>query len=593
MSSESEADEFYDACDITPHRHSTRGDELLSTNTPVNDTHVSTIELSPALSDVFVSQELPDKNLGNETEFSQLQTSSQPFLHPLKAFQLTKDQKSFEDSKIEVSPAGFEKEERRSLSGLSASRHDVEESSSACSGSLLGNLGDDDDEEAAPRVRSGGRRRTRHREVRKQMQREDDDPPFPPSPAGSQSSSLDGIYPERTSHPFRVVEHDTASVYSSVSLGKVGKILAGMEALTIREGSLEPATDGVPINKSPNQIQSIITKDISPENLSNSGGIVGITMSPEPDLVASTKSSSGSDKSNSLPRTAQESLPAVISSSVDSSLQLHIALSESSSSSPSQQLSHAGPGKDGCPVESSPSRLPGVVSSSTAVLTQPIDNHPLIIEQKVPLTVHSPAYASQEQSQFVSSSAQLPSSGPGIPSSVMMPVAPPRRRRKNRLNTDDDTSSLASVSSLPSPALTLGSVDAISIGQSLDLRQAIRGDYLVKPQDSENAKAVGPSAEEMARIEAEDTTSQASTPEVSRAPSRLANESNPPQSPSATPGTPGTPGSLPPETPTNDPLISSTSVRDGQMKQLNLMVRTRSDSGKELSDAMHHNHESS
>lgn len=90
------------------------------------------------------------------------------------------------------------------------------------SNSTLFTKGDDDDDEAAPRVRSGGRRRTRHREVRKQMQTEDDDPPFLPSPAGSQSSSLEGIYPQgRTSHPFRVVEHDTASVYSSVSLGKV------------------------------------------------------------------------------------------------------------------------------------------------------------------------------------------------------------------------------------------------------------------------------------------------------------------------------------------------------------------------------------
>lgn len=72
------------------------------------------------------------------------------------------------------------------------------------------------------RVKSGGRRRTKHQEVRRQMLTEDDDPPFPRSPVGSQSSSADAIYPsERTSHPFRVVEHDTASVYSSVSLGKV------------------------------------------------------------------------------------------------------------------------------------------------------------------------------------------------------------------------------------------------------------------------------------------------------------------------------------------------------------------------------------
>lgn len=67
-------------------------------------------------------------------------------------------------------------------------------------------------------------------------------------------------------------------------------------------------------------------------------------------------------------------------------------------------------------------------------------------------------------------------------------------------------------------------------------------------KDSENAKAVGPSAEEIARLEAEDTTSQASTPEVSRAPSRLANSSHQAASTSETPSTPGTPGSIPSDT---------------------------------------------
>lgn len=62
---------------------------------------------------------------------------------------------------------------------------------------------------------------------------------------------------------------------------------------------------------------------------------------------------------------------------------------------------------------------------------------------------------------------------------------------------------------------------------------------------------MGPSAEEIARIEAEDTTSQASTPEVSRAPSRLANTGQQPTSSEGTPDTPGTPGSLPPDTPTS------------------------------------------
>ncbi|XP_068231776.1 WD repeat-containing protein 44 isoform X3 [Palaemon carinicauda] len=617
------------------------GDIGSITTSPQKELHCKTDP--PLTSNVALEGDLQfhsEKGLGNENESSpHMSTHNQPFLHPLKAFQLTKEQKGSEDVKLEISPAGLEKEEQGSLSGVSVGKHDVEESSSACSGSLLGNLGDDDDDETAPRVRSGGRRRTRHREVRKQMQREDDDPPFPPSPAGSQSSSLDGVYPgERTSHPFRVVEHDTASVYSSVSLGKVGKILAGMEALTIQEGQLTPTAESFPENKPINHLKSVPSKDIiSAGKLSNTGDFGGITMSPEPDLVASTKSSSGSDKSNSLPRGAQEPLPAVVSS-VDPTLQqLQLSIAENAAS---QQLPHTEPSKSPYPKEGSPARL--LSHPSTTAHNQPIDNQQIFVRGNIPLSIHSPSFIGQDQ-HYVSPSQHSTSSG--IPSSGIVPVAPPRRRRRNRRNTDDDTSSVASVSSLPSPALTIGAVDAISIGQSLDLRQAIRGDYLVKPQDSENAKAVGPSAEEIARIEAEDTTSQASTPEVSRAPSRLADDSTQPQSPDGVPGTPGTPGSTIVETPTkgvmvyygvhtfkyetlkkkknnhplswpgnlsqpsspscsfksfpvclssrhrsfcapkSDVLTSPTSIAEGQMKQLNMMVRTRSDSGKELTDA--------
>ncbi|XP_064100481.1 WD repeat-containing protein 44-like isoform X1 [Macrobrachium nipponense] len=578
MSSESEVDEFYDACDTTPHRLTGRGDIGSVTTTPQKEQYK--IDTFPT-SDVAVEGDLQfhsEKGVGNENESSHMSSHTQPFLHPLKAFQLTKEQKGTEDAKLEISPAGLEKEEQGSLSGISVGKHDVEESSSACSGSLLGNLGDDDDDETAPRVRSGGRRRTRHREVRKQMQREDDDPPFPPSPAGSQSSSLDGVYPpERTSHPFRVVEHDTASVYSSVSLGKVGKILAGMEALTIQEGQLTPTSESFPENKPLEHLKAVPSKDIiSAGKLSNAGDFGGITMSPEPDLVASTKSSSGSDKSNSLPRGAQESLPAVISS-VDPTLQLQLAITESTAS---QQLPQCEPSKSPYPKEGSPARL--LSHPSTTAHNQPIDNQAIFVRGNIPLSINSPSFIGQDQ-HYVPPSQHT--SGSGIPSSGIVPVAPPRKRRRNRRNTDDDTSSVASVSSLPSPALTIGAVDAISIGQSLDLRQAIRGDYLVKPQDSENAKAVGPSAEEIARIEAEDTTSQASTPEVSRAPSRLADDSTQPQSPDGIPGTPGTPGSTVAETPTSDIVTSPASSTEGQMKQLNMMVRTRSDSGKELSDA--------
>ena len=62
------------------------------------------------------------------------------------------------------------------------------------------------------------------------MQTEDDDVPINSSPPDSQTSSIEGVYPtpSKTSHPFRIIEHDTVSMQSMTSLGRVGRILAGV-----------------------------------------------------------------------------------------------------------------------------------------------------------------------------------------------------------------------------------------------------------------------------------------------------------------------------------------------------------------------------
>lgn len=61
------------------------------------------------------------------------------------------------------------------------------------------------------------------------MQTEDDDIPINNSPPDSQTSSIEGVYPtpSKTTHPFRIIEHDTLSLQSMTSLGRVGRILAG------------------------------------------------------------------------------------------------------------------------------------------------------------------------------------------------------------------------------------------------------------------------------------------------------------------------------------------------------------------------------
>ena len=118
-------------------------------------------------------------------------------------------------------------------------------------------------------------------------------------------------------------------------------------------------------------------------------------MSPEPDLVASTKSSSGSDKSNSLPRAGQEP--------------------------PSE------PSRD---ASSSPSRLP--VLPSAAAHNQPIDNQALFVRGNIPLAIHPPSLVVQDQ-QFAPS-FQHPTGSPipasGVPGTVVVPIAPPPKEEE-------------------------------------------------------------------------------------------------------------------------------------------------------------------
>ncbi|CAL4103512.1 unnamed protein product, partial [Meganyctiphanes norvegica] len=306
------------------------------------------------------------------------------------------------------------------------------------------------------------------------------------------------------------------------------------------------------------------------------GEVLCMAMSPEPDLVASTKSSSGSDKSNSLPRTDDQPLvlPTVVSAAaIHTSLPIPLPPSFPVSNTP---YPHSVPIPDsGTPTSHQHSSYsvsplsphPSITPSADSIVMPPPPVPPvphtqpphLGIDPPQLLATHMPLATTRALSQSSESgvvlnpgvgvrlqtgegTAQNMGLGSGsappayainhLPGNGAAPTAPPRRnRRKNRTNTDDDNVSLASsasVSSLPSPSLTSmamsSAADVISIGHSLDLRQAVRGDYLVKPQDTETSKALGPSAEEiqeMARLESEDTGSQASTPEVSRAPSRL------------------------------------------------------------------------
>jgi hypothetical protein len=156
------------------------------------------------------------------------------------------------------------------------------------------------------------------------MQTEDEDIPVNNSPPDSQTSSIEGVFPtpSKTSHPFRIIEHDTLSLQSMTSLGRVGRILAGASDNTsqiVPPGILQsvPATSILPRDAQMLAIHSVSSKDedtIS-DKLSQSSSVMTLsgevvkepslngkpdqssslqcdknTNFQEPDVIASTKS---------------------------------------------------------------------------------------------------------------------------------------------------------------------------------------------------------------------------------------------------------------------------------------------------------------
>lgn len=136
-------------------------------------------------------------------------------------------------------------------------------------------------------------------------------------------------------------------------------------------------------------------------------------------MVASTKSSSGSDKSNSLPRTAQETPPAGTLGEPPSPL----------------HLPHAEPPRE--------EQAPELPTPPAVVLAQPSQNgepvpvvDPCAVSQPVPLAPIVPQDVPQVMCPPPPPAAAAAPPAPA-PAASTVPVAPPRRRRRNRLNTDD------------------------------------------------------------------------------------------------------------------------------------------------------------
>jgi WD repeat-containing protein 44 len=147
-----------------------------------------------------------------------------------------------------------------------------------------------------------------------------------------------------------------------------------------------------------------------------------------------------------------------------------------------------------------------------------------------------------------------------------IPVAPPRRKKKQKAPVEVPSVPESDGSPLPSPASTLATL-AEEWERSLDIKAATRGQYVVKPQDMATSRA--------------DSSPPPSSPVSPLA--AAASAPLPPHSSSCSSGFSSACSSLP-RSARPSPRNSKERNAAAALKAEDLGFRTRTDSGKQLTD---------
>ncbi|XP_062536969.1 uncharacterized protein LOC134205601 isoform X2 [Armigeres subalbatus] len=388
--------------------------------------------------------------------------------------------------------------------------------------------------------------RQRFRELRQCMQNDEDENPGNTLTPDSQNSSVEGLYTSsRTTHPFRVIEGDALSIQSMTSLGRVGRILAGsasVDASALSVGkdsmylvstssapqsliavpssssrdtqlsgssSIHSSSGGGELGAISNAGSTIIDKyDVNDdlihhrrENASPSGNDNEYRMNmnfplQEPDVIASTKLAH-SKTTDSLtcsgpvapPRRKKKTRKLSSSSSEQFNMNEGLKLPPTDSSSPELTVKLPAAQLD----RSSESSFTGVIGGTY----QP--------------ALPSPATRALESITRDIESSFKDAVVNGSPA-ISTTAACSGDSRKNltgsmsRISNSLGNSS-ASVYSKPSPSNSVKSnsaparVSSIDPSQGLNIYKATKGQYVVKPTDGAFNKAEGPSREEIERVE--------------------------------------------------------------------------------------------
>ncbi|KAL7744351.1 hypothetical protein ACLKA6_001743 [Drosophila palustris] len=463
-----------------------------------------------------------------------------------------------------------------------------------------------------PKSVKGVSGRQRFQELRQCMQNDEDDNPGNTLTPDSQNSSMDGVFTNRPTHPFKVIESDTMSIQSMTSLGRVGRILAGSidpSAISIDRESLASMNAQHQQHQQQQQLQqqqqqqqqrqtppptssAIVTSTATsataagtarhmqgvtaPSAISSSTGVSaaqtaavgGAIMLQEPDVIASTKlaHSKTTDSITSSgpvapPRRKKKSRKFSSSSSeqfnMNEGMRLPAADTEDTDSDTRSVKS----------VRDVQQKLrDDIVKEFESSL-----NDVSVMASNITLTCSSTSTivsASASTTTTPSSLAQMATTSHAShvrPVSAAAIIVKPSHSLGN---------SVTSVYSKPSPSNSAksnsapGRVSSIDPNQGLNLFKAIQGGYVVKPRDEASNKAQGPSQDEIERIE-KMLMESASRPKLAGSGSNSLG--------SATRYTALYRGA-------NDKERRKSAGDEDVLRQMNIYVRTRTNSGKQLTD---------
>ncbi|XP_016985598.1 uncharacterized protein LOC108049067 isoform X1 [Drosophila rhopaloa] len=452
-----------------------------------------------------------------------------------------------------------------------------------------------------PKPVAGSYGRQRFHELRQCMQNDEDDNPGNTLTPDSQNSSTDGIFTNRSSHPFKVIETDTMSIQSMTSLGRVGRILAGSidpSAISIDRESLAslnaqqqkqqaqqqqqslpasstssntpPSTGNTssgmstprvsPKHQQSGQEAAATTVGIPSASFSIQSSSTGAIMLQEPDVIASTKlAQSKTTDSITLsgpvapPRRKKKSRNCSISSSDQYSL----------------------PPADNEDTDSDTRSVKSVQGLQQKLRDDFVMEFESSLNNVTPSTASSTLTCSSTNT-IVSASASTAAASSSMPSTSAIHM------RTNAASvtiggpkpTQSLGSSSTSVHSKPSPSNSAksnsapGRVSSIDPNQGLNLYKAIQGGYVVKPRDEASNKAQGPSQDEIERIE-KMLMENANRPKLAGTGSNSLGSST--RYPGFCRGV-------------NDKERRKSAGDEDELRQMNIYVRTRTSSGKQLTD---------